>query len=383
MRFIFATPNLALPNELAEKYAGVEISGVVTTYSDLVNSVRSAVERDREIPDIAVISDSIETAADRALGFDLAGTLSALRAARAGIRLIVVSRSATENEAVKRFGASLFVEHDPKRSAANLAELLDLAAKTDVARIIAVAGLQGGAGRTTVAQAIAQGLAETAERSGARGGVLLWEMDLLHPTIGFDQDIDVVSAHHGQRTFARLINGAPIKGDEDMPTIRESILMKDVTRLDYDLLLAPQGLREVLAVFQAYPSLLDLRERIAMTLQVLSRHYQAIVCDLGTNVVGDPANAVVLPAASAVAVVATPCAAGLSSVAGMRVILGDLRAESKSRLVINRIRRSDTDYTGFLQRAAEGAMETTALINEGAPAANFTALGPKLAAIGG
>ena len=51
--------------------------------------------------------------------------------------------------------------------------------------------------------------------------------------------------------------------------------------------------------------------------------------------------------------------------------------------MINRIRRSDTDYTGFLQRAAEGSMETAALINEGAPAANFTALGPKLAAIGG
>lgn len=376
MRILFATNNLRLPADLSAGYADLEIAGVVSSLSEALAAVRGA---PKYAPIEAVILDAeLNSPRDHEEKLTLEDALVALRKESDELRLVVTTDSAEPIEAVQRVGAQQFISYDQTRSAANLAAMLGLISRSKAATIIAVVGLQGGAGRTTFAQVIASALAERTENTNGRGGVLLWEMDLKHPTIAFDQEIDLVTAHHGRRTIAKLLNAGPITGDESMPIIASSIISTNQSRLGYDLLLAPHGLREVMAIYQAYPQLLELRQRMAKILSVVSRHYQIVVLDTGTDLLSDPGASVALASASAIAVLATPSPAGLSSVMAMRTIIRDLHASKRSRLIINRVRRDDVNYLNYCQQAAGDVLPLLGVIPEGAPLTAFAALAPKL-----
>lgn len=380
MRLMFATTNLSMPRDLAKGYAGVEVIGVHTSYGGLLRSMlRENASAAIAMPDALVLSDDLRNAADRGGGLTVEVVVAALRRAYPNLRIILVGRTSRIEEQAIRLGAERFIEQDERASAVNLAAMLRISAKSEVARIIAITGHQGGAGRTTIAQGIAEGLADLVSTSASRGGVLLWELDLEHPTLGFNQEVDLISADHGRRTISRILNGDPIEGDEDLPRIRESIVSKEKSRLDYDVLLAPHGIREVMALYQSYPHLIDLRERLDSIMGVLARHYQAIVVDLGTNLIGDPGAAVALRDASHIVTVATPSASGLRSVMTMRAIITDLHAEERSKLVLNRTKRAGDDaYTRYMTTYAQGVFETIANIAEGAPPNAFTVLASRV-----
>lgn len=378
MRIAFALSNLTLPKDLSEGYANIEIDAVYSSYTDTVAGLGKVADEQLDRVDVVLLADDLTAPIDRSAGLTLVAAIEAIREARPKIRVVVVSKRAADDDQLAKLGVERFVEHDPRASAINLATLLKIPAKSEIAKIIAVAGHQGGAGRTTLAQAIADGLSDYVNRNTSRGGVLLWELDLEHPTLAFEQEIDLLAGDHGRRTIARLLNQAPIRGDEDFPLIRESIVPREKSKLSYDVLLAPFGIREVMAMYQAYPNLVDLRERLAMIMTVLSRHYQAIVLDLPTSMIGDPATIVALQNASHIVTVATPSPAGLRSINTMRVIAGDMHIEGKTKLVLNRVKRDDAAYIKYCQAQAQGSIELMAQIPDGAPASAFTAIGPRL-----
>lgn len=381
MRIIFATNDLRLPADLTAGFAEVEITGVFGSYAEVLVAVSSAPSH--AVIECVILAADLDSPRDREAKLDLEAVLERLRSLPGGHRLVVTTALAQPIAAVQRFGAEQFISLDPTRSAANLAALLGLTSRSEVAKIIAVTGLQGGAGRTTLAQAMAASLGAHIESRPGRGGVLLWELDLKHPTIAFNQEIDLVSAHHGRRTVARLLNADLVEGDDGMRIINSAILSNDTTHLGYDLLLAPHGLREVLALYQAYPNLIELYNRLSKILEILSRHYQVLILDTGTDIVGDPGPAVALSHATAVCVVATASPAGLSSVMGMRVPISDRHISDRSRLVINRVRRDDAAYQRYMQTQAGEVIPLLAIIPDGAPEAAFAQLGSKLLELGG
>jgi len=380
MRLIFATANLSMPRDLAKGYAGVDIVGIHSTYGGLL---QATIRADDSVvpganPDVVVLSDDLHDVGDLEAGYTSETVIGRLRIAYPELRIVLVGKNARVDEKAISLGVEHFIEHDERAAAVNLAAMLHISAKSEVARIIAISGHQGGAGRTAVAQGVAEGLAEMVAVHTTRGGVLLWELDLEHPTLGFSQEVDLVGVDHGRRTIARLLNGPPVEGDEDIPRIRDSIVSRDKSHLSYDVLLAPHGIREVMALYQAYPELIDLRRRLDSILDVLSRYYQAIVIDLGVNLIGDPAASVALRAASSIVIVATPCAAGLRSIMTMRAIISDLHAEERSKLVINRARRDDNVYTRYIALQASGVFDTIATIADGANATGFSMLAGKI-----
>lgn len=384
MRILFATSDLRLPADLVAGYASVDVTGVLSSFAEAIDSIAAATQQNPI--DTVVLSAELTAGRDRAAGMDLAEALMALRSANTSIRIIVATSTAEPLPGVQAAGAEQFIAHDRDRAASNLAALLNLVAKGEIAKIIVFAGLQGGAGRTTLAQAIGASITELLDqdRGSGRGGVLVWEMDLGHPTIAYDQDVDLITGSHGKQTIARLLNSTPVEGEEGMATITQSIIRSESSRLPYDLLLAPYGIREVVGILQSYPKLLELRTRMARILEIVSRHYRVIVLDVSANPYNDPGTQVALSAATAICVVATPSPAGLSSVLGMKNILADIHAQDRSRLVLNRIRRDpvDASYAKLCESQVRDTIEMIAQIPEGASPDVFPRIAARLLEIG-
>jgi MinD-like ATPase involved in chromosome partitioning or flagellar assembly len=363
MRILFGTPNIRLVHDIVTQYADVELAGVVGSWSECFDLIASAPDGHRI--ETVIVDAKLDSPLDRANGFSLYAALERFRTLAPELRIIVVTDSAEPIDGVDRVGAEQFIVHEPERAAGNLAALLRLAAKGETAKIIAIAGFQGGAGRTTIAQAIAANMSGLVEpRQGGRGGTLLWELDLKHPTIAYNQDVDLVTSHHGRRTIAKLINDAPIKGDDGIAKLMSAVVSGEAVGLPNDLLLAPHGIREVLGLFQAYDRLREWRERLAAILATVSRVYQVAVLDLSTDPFTDPGTQLAFEHATAIAVVAAPSPAGLSSVLAMREIIRDIHAEDRTRLILNRIRRGDAEYARLCVAAAQGAMSVIAQIPE-------------------
>jgi len=382
MRILFVTETPTVAAQIAENYGGVEIVGVVRSYSDGVRIASGAASGGHPV-EVLVAMDSISDPIDRAAGYDLGRLIGSVKSTNASSRLVVLSLSGELTTAAADLGATMLriTDRGPVDSA--IAELLALAPKSEIARVITVTGLQGGAGRTTIAQMLAFSLGEK-RRPGTKG-VLLWEIDLKHPTLGFQIEVDLVSAHHGRRTIAGLLNGEPINRSDDPRVIAPYIIPAESgSKLPYDVLLAPHGIREVMNFFKSNRDLNDLAERLRVIIEIARRAYAYIIIDTGTDFFYDPAPAVAIGAADAVCIVATPCAAGLSSVTAARHLIGDLRRLDSTRLVLNRLSGDPANrrYTAEIAPAA-GGIALAARIDEGQhlTLANYRALFARIAAI--
>lgn len=357
MRILFVSNNWRIANDLSVGYAGVEIAGTVTTFGQALSAVREslAVERIETLIAEARLAASV----DEVAGITLPNFLDQLHRIDPGLRIVITARTPQALDEISQVGVELHVEHDIEHASASLAQTLGLAPKSEVSAIIAVAGLQGGAGRTFVARNLAAVMADKFEhkRPEERGGVLLWEGDIKHPTLAFDAGFPTATLDNGRRTIAALLNSRTPRGERAMSEIAASIVGGEETKLGFDVLLAPHGIREVEALYRAYSDLDELRVRYDAILEVLSRYYQAIVIDLGTDLLWDPMPRVALARADAVALVASPCPSGLSSVMAFKEIVRDYKMQNRVRLVLNTGIRHDPNYIAYLREHAEGTIE--------------------------
>jgi cellulose biosynthesis protein BcsQ len=357
MRILFASTNWRMATDLASGYAEVDIVAIVSSYGQALATVEESLRVARV--ETIIIDARLDSLTDEVAGMNLVTFLAGLHQLDPELRIVVVSRNPGLLDEINQVGVELHIAHEVERAAANLARQLGLAPKSEVAIIFAITGLQGGAGRTFVARNLAGVLADRFERKkpGDPGGVLLWELDLKHPTLAFDAAFPSVTLDHGRRTIAAVLSGPPPRGDRAMERIMPGIIPGEETKFGYDVLLAPHGIREVESIYRTNPDLDDLRFRLDTILEALSRQYSAIVIDLGTDLIGDPGPRVAIARANVIAIVASPIPAGLSSVMAMRQIVSDLKISAKTRLVLNTGLRHDPAYIPFLREQAEGVID--------------------------
>jgi cellulose biosynthesis protein BcsQ len=382
MRILFASSNWRIANDLSVGYAGVQIAGIVTSFGQALSAVRESLATERV--EVLVAEARLEASSDEVAGLSLPNFLDQLHKIDPNLRIVVVAHTLQALDEISQVGVELHVEHDKEHAAASLAQTLGLAPKSEVSAIIAVTGLQGGAGRTFVARKLAEVMADKFEhkRPEERGGVLLWEGDIKHPTLAFDAGFPTATLDNGRRTIAALLNSRTPRGERAMSEIASSIVGGEETKLGFDVLLAPHGIREVEALYRAYPDMDELRIRYESILEVLSRYYQAIVIDLGTDLLWDPMPRVALSRADAVALVASPCPSGLSSVMAFKEIVRDYKMQNRIRLILNTGIRHDPNYIGYLREHAEGTIELAVLLKTDPDANVWRELTLKLLTLG-
>ena len=363
MRLFLATRNFAIVDDLTSRWADVEVEGVAGSYTDILE----AVARTGDVA-CAILDTRLDAEVDRDRGRSIDDAVREIRRAHPSIRLIVLAPAGITVPAVDEGGAELVVVNSGERSAANIAQALGLTAKADAARVIAVTGLEGGAGRTTIARAIAASAAERVGKPGdGRGGVLLWEFDVRRPTaIAFDLDApSSLVLDGGRRTMARLLGDAPFMPERVIDAVAEAVVPAESARLPYDVLIAPYGIREILAALGSEIRLDALEARLREILAAVSAHYRVVVLDCPNDPVIDPQMMLAIGAADAITVVATPSPSGLSSVVAMSEILSDLRAIERSRLVLTKVNREARAYLAAINESS--TIPVVATIDAGVP----------------
>ena len=205
MRFSFAVSDLRLPADLSIAHDGIELAGAFSSWTDLIAAVQSDLA-DSPI-DVAVLDGTLSSARDRQAGLTLEGALTALRATGSALRIVVVSSHELDASLLARHQAEPFLNTDPATSGRTLGKLLGLVDAGSVAKVIMVSGYQGGTGKSTMSRYVATELARRTAGSipTGRKGVLLWELDLAHPTLAFDQSVDLVGTEGGRRTISRIL----------------------------------------------------------------------------------------------------------------------------------------------------------------------------------
>lgn len=366
MRLLLATHNYRLAADLVSAYADVNIVAVSASYAEAIEAAEEAARRGLPI-DAAIIDERLDAARDIDLEIELGTAISRIRAAAPASRVIVSTPSVAPIPEATDQGAELFVEHDPERVAANLAAKLSLLVKSDAATLIAVVGLEGGAGRSSVAANLASAIGEMLPKR-ADAGVLLWEGDLKHATYAYTVgSFDPSLTESGRRTIRRLINSD--LSSASITEIKQAIIAKErISHLGYDLLLAPYGIREVVGMYQSYTDLHELGAQLRTILELCRRSYSAVVIDTGTDFISDPMPALALSSADAIVVVASPSAGGLSNVRNMQEVLSDLHAVPRSFLVLNRTggRTADGDkYQRLIEEEGRNGLAVTARVPEG------------------
>jgi cellulose biosynthesis protein BcsQ len=343
MRILFATDNLEVAADLARGYAGVDVVGVIGSLSEALFAIKSM--PGRAPIETVVVSGTLKSIVDTEKGVTLKNALRTMRN-QPGLRVVVVVPSADMFEEIEAAGAQRFVEYDRNKSAAILAQMLHLAAKTESAKIVTVAGVQGGAGRTEAAKGIAAVLGgKYGKLPNGQSSVMLWELDLKHATLAFDIDSDIsVGSDSGRRTISRLLNQDPLHGTEPISSISSAIIPASVSHLEYDVMLAPQGYREVISFYRSTADLNILREQLRHILTIMRHHYRAIVIDVGTDLHADPGPSVALSEANAIVVMATPCPGGDHCIVEMRDIAEDMHWNDRTLFVVNRITKTDGNY---------------------------------------
>lgn len=344
MRFAFAVSNLRLPADLAATYDDVVVAGAFSAWTDLVAAVAHAPE-DEPI-DVVVLDRDLTASRDRATNLDLAGALSAIHTSAPKLRIVVVARNELDASLLSAYEAVGFLDLDPMLSARNLGKLLGLVDQSAVAKVIMVSGYQGGTGKTTMSRFVAAELAARyPAQPGKRSPVLFWELDLAHPTLAFDREIDLLGTEGGKRTISRILNMGPIKVPDDQAKLDSSVVSAASSGAKYDVLLAPHGAREVMALMQSYnDDLVALRDRLRAILELAKRSYRYIVIDTGTDYISHPGAQVALESADAICLMSTPTAAGLSALASLEVIIGDRGLFERTRVFLNRGKGDDSPY---------------------------------------
>jgi MinD-like ATPase involved in chromosome partitioning or flagellar assembly len=311
--------------------------------------------------EVAILEARLVSPIDTENRLTLNKAIAELRTINPRLHIVISTPSPMAASEFDGHEVDVLVEIEQKRAATNLATHLGLSLFEDVGVILALTGLQGGVGRSYIARNLAQVYAQAfpAGRDG-KGGVLLWEMDLHHPTIGFLRNFTPAILDHGRRTIAGLLNADTtlLEGSNEsaMSAISPYIISSNENPVGCDVLLAPHGLRETIAIYQAYPDLPELQRRLGAILEIVSRHYKVIVLDTGYDLFADPGATLALDRADVVVPVVAPGPAGLSAVMGLGVLIGDKSLRSRTQLIFNTGVRNENDYQSYMRDEAAKTM---------------------------
>jgi MinD-like ATPase involved in chromosome partitioning or flagellar assembly len=366
MRMLFALESPAIPAALVEKYGDIEAVGTVRSYSDAIRITQGTPTG--QPVEVLIASDALTDAGDRSANITLDRLLMTVKAANPSARLVILSARGELTSSAADMGAIAVQIADPLRASDSIGEVLNLAPRAEIARVITIAGLQGGAGRTTVARMLAEAFGERFRPRPGQKGVLLWEMDFKHPTLAYGLGIDAIGGtDDGRRTISGLLNAESIERDADPRALAPFIVGADASKRPYDILIAPHGIRSVIGFYKSNSHLSELRERIRTIMEVVRRSYAAVIIDTGTDFFYDPGPAVAIGAADAICLVATPCAGGVSSVHAARQVLGDFRALERTRLIVNRVASGgpQAPYIDEMRNAAGGIPLSAPVLREG------------------
>ena len=351
MRILIATHNYAFVEDLHGNYADVDIWAAVGSFTEALN----ALERNAGGIDTVVLDAWLSSEADAIAHQTIAKTLHDLREHYPEMRIAVLSAGGTTLPDIDEVGAEHVIISSGEKRAGALANKLGLIPAEKSARIIAVTGLEGGAGRTTVAMGIA---ASAAERAGRRpnGGssVVLCEMDIRRPTsIGYDMDHQTsMIVENGRQTIARLLGAPPFLGDTMISSLHSAIVTANLSRRPYDTLLAPYGMLEIDAALGHEISTTALTQRLGDIITALSATYRVVVLDLPNDPVIDPTMMLGIRRAHAWVVVATASRSGLASVVALSGPLRALGIIEKTKLVLNRMGHKPT-YASYAATMAQ------------------------------
>ena len=361
MRIVFATTNYALVDDLVRQYAGVEIGGILGAYSDAIGITSRSSEY--EAIDCVVLDEHLASPRDDSSNLTIRSALAALRTISPSPRLVVLSTISGNEQEYMLLGALNVIVSASESSASNLAEVLDIEKKADTARLYAIAGIQGGAGRTRIAKGVATALAATA----GRGKVLLWEADIFRPsTLAYDLESPAnVVGDGGRKTVARLIGDVPFPVADRVEALRRAVVTPEASHYPHDTLYAPYSMREILAVHGGEIDIQRLTESLTHILAAAQNTYRYVVADIGTNLILDPTPALLLRAADRIVLVVTPTAGGLSSALAYRDIFSDLHITDRSGVVFNRT-GSDQSYMLAIKKALGSDIRMFGRIGENA-----------------
>ena len=338
MRILIATRNFAFVEDLSENYADVDIWAAVGSFSEALN----ALERANGGVDTVVLDSWLSSEADAIARQTIEKTLRDLRERYPEMRIAVLSAGGVTLPEVDEVGADHIIIGAGERRAGTLANKLGLIPAEKSARIIAVTGLEGGAGRTTVAMGLAAAAADRAgKQQGGGSNVCLCEFDVRRPTsIGYDMDHQTTMiVDSGRRTIARLLGTAPFLGDTMAASLKSAVVTANLSGRQYDTLLAPFGMLEIDTVLGHEISTKALTERLNDIVTALASTYRVVVLDLPNDPVIDPTMMLGIRRAHALVVVATPTRSGLASLVAIAPPLREIGVIGKAKFVLNRIGR--------------------------------------------
>jgi MinD-like ATPase involved in chromosome partitioning or flagellar assembly len=336
MRILLATNNLNMAAELGEVFADVDIAAVVSSYTDLLDSVRRDLAADMAGVEAIIFSDALDSARDRRADpvMTLERAILEARELLPTTSLVLISSFGSVSlnpEIIAQASLKLVTLESGSLRGSALPEILDLRARDQVAQIFTLTGLQGGAGRTTMAVNLAALLGSMEQYRMGDRGVLLWDLSLRNGSVA--QMLGISPADRQLRSISSLLAA---EDPGSVETIARNILSNKTTRLDFDVLLAPDGLREVLAFFRSNDRLNQAQQRLTAVLRGLRQMYRAIIIDTDTDLLTTRLPVMAMAEADRITVVGSASPSGIGSLQVMADVLADAGWGNKSAIILNR-----------------------------------------------
>lgn len=335
MNILIASRNYLLASQIVDAFDDVEIVGVTSSYLDTLDQLRLVTEGKSPKIDAVLLSDDLDGARDRLSlpPMTLSQALLQARQLAPAATLVVLSTrgTAVDSEIIARVGLKQISSDVPAAPGSAIQEVLGLRARDEVARVYTMAGLLGGAGRSTMAINMAAMLAADEAYRGREYNVLLWDLDLHSATIG--RQLGITAADRGMRSLSGLLTA---ENPADMSAINRHIMLAKATRLEFDLLLGPEGLRETLSLFRSNDDLHALHTRLTDILRRLRYQYRAIVFDTGTDLLTSRLPISAMAASSVIAILANGSVPGIVSLEHIIEALSDAGWTKKTRIILNR-----------------------------------------------
>ena len=142
MRMLFALESPAIPAALVEKYGDIEAVGTVRSYSDAIRITQGTPTG--QPVEVLIASDALADAGDRSADITLDRLLMTVKTANPSARLVILSARGELTSSAADMGAIAVQIADPSRASDSIGEVLNLAPRAEIARVITIAGLQGG-----------------------------------------------------------------------------------------------------------------------------------------------------------------------------------------------------------------------------------------------